>query len=142
MPFIITAAHNLGLGPRGTPRQIGNLVIGKENRLTALKKEVLLGTIGYKPSSSALIGLDTDIILLKTEQEAYMNSKQLRISDKPPVVGQTVTVNGYPGTSHEKVQSSEVMAVYPKHFVLYPPVDHGYSGRVVLNDQGGSNGND
>ena len=132
----------MGLGPRGTPRQIGNLVIGKENRLTALKKEVLLGTIGYKPSSSALIGLDTDIILLKTEQEAYMNSKQLRISDKPPVVGQTVTVNGYPGTSHEKVQSYEVMAVYPKHFVLYPPVDHGYSGRVVLNDQGGSNGND
>jgi hypothetical protein len=132
----ITAAHNLAYGPRGTPSQIGSLKLEGSTKLLSTKRSFVIGTLAYKPTEIGMLGPEEDVVLIQVEPGAYSQSRSIKLSKRNIKSGDQVTICGFPGTAHEKLQHSIITAVYPKLIILNDPVDAGFSGGVVLNESG------
>jgi hypothetical protein len=132
----VTAAHNAGLGPRGTPERIGEHVIKGETKATLTGLKTLIGTLGYEVNAIGTASSEDDILFLRADPAAFSNSRTVKLARRDPKPGDQVKILGYPRTSHEHQRECLIAAVYAKHFVLNEPAEPGYSGGLVLNSSG------
>lgn len=128
--LIITAAHNLGLGPNFVPAPLYRA------KSVALVSAPHLGVLAYTVADVGLPRGNADWIALRpTESRALACSLTIQLSDTPSKVGESVTVIGFPDTAHEQRIERMITFISPANdFIIFnQPLEPGYSGGVVLN---------
>ena len=102
----------------------------------------MVGTLADRPKQVARLRKgeeEIDVALMRLDGGfAKEQLKALSLASHPPKEFETVRVVGFPSTSAQQPNSLTVSTVNSGDgfFVLNAPVDHGYSGGVVLNDRG------
>lgn len=128
--LIITAAHNLGLGPNFVPAPLARA------KPVALVSAPHLGVLAYMVADVGLPKGNADWIALRpTESRALSCSLTIHLSETPSKVGESVTVIGFPDTAHEQRTERMITSISPANdFIIFnQPLEPGYSGGVVLN---------
>lgn len=129
-PLLITAAHNLALGPNFIP------VAPPRAKLLAIHVDPIvgllgqpIGAVGMPPGKSDWVGLRP------VDATVFKGSQVLTLSKSAPKLGDSVTVIGFPDTAHEQRTTRTITALSPNNefAVFNEPLEPGYSGGVVLN---------
>jgi len=128
--FLITAAHNLGLGPNFIP------ATPPKAKLLAIHVEPIVGSLAQPLSAVGMPAVNSDWVGLRPiDASVFKSSQVLTLSKTVSKLGDSVTVIGFPDTSHEQRTTRTITAVSPSNdFVVFSqPLEPGYSGGVVLN---------
>lgn len=129
-PALVTAAHNLGLGPNFQP------ALAAKAKLLAVLVDPIIGVLAGKVEGVGAPPGNPDWVLLRPVDTSVLKGSQLHTLGKTaPKAGDTVTVIGFPDTAHEQRTTRTVTAVsLNNEFVVFnEPLEPGYSGGVVLN---------
>lgn len=129
-PVLITAAHNLGLGP--------NFLLKHPPRakLLAVHCDPVIGLLGQPMSTVGLPVDNADWVALRpTDAAVFKDSKLHTLGKTVCNAGDTVTVIGFPETALEQRTTRTITAISPnREFMVFnQPLEPGYSGGVVLN---------
>jgi Trypsin-like peptidase domain len=130
---IVTAGHNLGLGPNFVPAPLARA------KPVSVTREPLLGVLAYTVAKVGVPRGDADwVALLAKEPDAVACSQVLQFAEALPKVGEKVIVIGYPDTAHEQRTERTITTINPgSTFIVFnQPLEPGYSGGVVLNAKG------
>ena len=128
-PVLITAAHNLGLGP--------NFLLSHPPRakLLAVHCDPVVGLLGQPLSAVGIPVGNPDWVGLRPVDVSVFKGSQLHTLGKTaPKAGDSVTVVGFPDTPHEQRATRTITAISPNNefMVFNEPLEPGYSGGVVM----------
>lgn len=133
--ILVTAAHNLGLGP-GQPAEINGKKIGGRLKLFSMSTIPLLGTLAYEISEVGFIGPTYDVAFLRpADTNVFQGSRVINLADVPSKLEDRVKIFGFPGTANPQPKASTIVGFSSKqdYMVFGDPFEPGYSGGVVLN---------
>ena len=134
--LLVTAAHVLGINKKQEFKQIGEYAINDQNVLKTLNVRALLGTLSFEIAEVGFINEQDDIVFMKPDKEiafAYVNP--FKLTEIAPKLGSHVTAIGHPGTAASKHDTDIVVdSVDAKVIILNKPLDHGYSGGLICDE--------
>lgn len=129
-PVMVTAAHNLGLGPNFQP------ILAPKTKLLAVGVNPIIGLLAGKVEVVGIPQGNPDWIVLRPVDASVLKGSRLHTLGKAALkAGESVTVIGFPDTAHEQRVTQTITAISPNNeFVVFTePLEPGYSGGVVLN---------
>lgn len=136
--IFVTAGHVLQINT--TPEKIdGTPVDGKQLRITARRTRAYMGFLAYEVGRvGEAKGLQDIAFFLPRRSVLSRDIRPLELADGPPRVREKVFFFGFPSTSRQQVDTAQVTSVHEArgYFVLNKPVDAGYSGGPVFNEEG------
>jgi len=108
-----------------------------------LQGRALMGVFAYPLAEIGRVGDAPDAVFLRPQnQQLYKTLCHVELAEAPPKRGEKVKIVGFPGTAHEQFKEGFVTDTQEGrgYFVLNEAVDKGYSGGVVLNNEGNAYG--
>ena len=134
--FYVTAHHVIS--PQLLATSSG-AVDGTNTKVISRKTRAFLGTLAEPVGEVGSISTLKDVAFLrpKRKQALEVALSPMILSTNTPHVGEAVKLIGYPGTSYQQVESGTVSSVQEDSgfFVLNKPVNSGFSGGPVLDQQ-------
>ncbi len=152
-PYLVTAAHVIGLLNRPSPDAIQEVKNGAPVTRTKLEwpnppselayvVRVGIGDFGAPVKTVGQFSADSsrnDVVLLEPAQGRVLAElRPTKLASSAPKVGDQVQALGLPDTPVQQNESSTVTAVFEPqgYFVLNTALKGGYSGGLVLNKEG------
>lgn len=132
-PVLFTAAHVLARGPNFSVKPL------ERAELQFLQIKPIIGLLGHELQSVGLPKGNPDWVALRPKDAgAFKNSRLKELSKIVPKAGDSLVVIGFPDTAHEQRVERTVTSIglNGDYIVFNQPLDHGYSGGVVLNGKG------